>query len=161
MGRVRVQWRSVAKVAAALAAGLAALQVLPALLKAPEAPPLASDVGLPRLHVPREPAVEIREPKRRPKRQPKLRRSDDISAATATIGTTPQNRPRRRGRRGRRGELPSHTGRKSPAAPPPPAFEPPPYVPPPEPPPAPEPAPAPAPQPTPPPTDGSVEFAPH
>lgn len=157
MGRVRVRWRGVGKVAAVLIAGLVALQVLPGLLKPPEAPPLAADVGLPRVSVPHEPAVEIHEPaqaSKPPKVKPEPRRSNGLSAATAVIGTTPRrHKPRRREPRG---DLFSHTERKSPAPPPPappPPPEPPPYVPP--------PAPEPPPNPPPPPTDGSVEFAPH
>jgi negative regulator of sigma E activity len=152
MGRVRVQWRSVGQVAAALAVGLAALQVLPELLKPPEAPPLAADVGLPRVPVPREQAVEIGAPRAKP--QPKPRPSQGLSAATAVIGTAPRrHKPKRRDPSG---DLLSHTERKSPDPPPPsppPATQPPPYVPP--------AAPEPAPEPPPPPTDGSVEFAPH
>jgi len=63
MRGVRVRWASAAKVAAIAVAALVALQALPALLKPPEPPPLAPDVGLPRI-VPVE-----RAPKPVPKKQ--------------------------------------------------------------------------------------------
>jgi hypothetical protein len=48
MTGVRVRWTVLGRVAAIAVAGLAAVQVLPGLLRAPEPPPLAADVGLPR-----------------------------------------------------------------------------------------------------------------
>src|SRR3954451_10335951 len=62
MRRVRVRWTSAAKAAAIAVAALVALQALPALLKPPEPPPLAADVGLPKV-VPQEQAPQ--EPVRR------------------------------------------------------------------------------------------------
>lgn len=145
------------KGAVALAAGLVALQVLPGLLRPPQAPPLAADVGLPRVAgAERELVIREAEPKPRPQPKPKPLRAHGLSAATAVIGT----KPRRRVPKRRPVESLSHTERKSPAPSQPvptPAPEPPPYAPPPEP----EPVPAPAPDPPPPPSDGSVEFAPH
>src|SRR3954453_8912192 len=44
---MRVRWTSAAKATAIAVAALVALQALPALLKPPEPPPLAPDVGLP------------------------------------------------------------------------------------------------------------------
>jgi len=160
---MRVRWRSAGRVAAVAAVGLSALQVLPGLLKPPQAPPLAADVGLPRPVPAREPAVEIREPEPDPRRAAPPRRAHGRSPATAVIGTTPRRRhPKRTPDRGRV-DLPSHREKKSTERPDPApaAPEPPPYVPAPQPPPAPEFVPVPAPEPAPPPTDGSVEFAPH
>jgi len=162
----------VAKVALAAAVGLLGLQALPALLRPPEAPPLAADVGLPRARAD-EAELVIREADPRPRSRPRPRRSRGLSAATAVIGTTPRrHQPRQRDRGGKPHP---NAGRKGPrrsrpippAPPPPPApapYEPPPQPPPDPPPtlePVPAPAPAPAPQPAPPPSDGSVEFAPH
>jgi hypothetical protein len=164
MGRVRVQWRGVGKVAVAAVLGLAALQVLPGLLRPPQAPPLAADVGLPRVSGgEREIAIREADAKPRPRRPPHPRRADGVSAATAVIGTTPQEpRPKRSRRKGRVEFVrPLRTKSIRPSASTPaPAPEAPPYVPPPAPPPAPEFVPAQAPEPPPPPGDGSVEFAP-
>src|ERR1700745_2438437 len=49
MRGVRVRWGSAVKVAAIAVGALLALQALPALLKPPEPPPRAPDVGLPRV----------------------------------------------------------------------------------------------------------------
>lgn len=140
---MRIRWRSVGKLAAALAVGVAALQLLPGLLTPPQAPPLAADVGLPQTPAPREPAVEIHAPRRTPGGKPRPRPSHGVAAATAVIGTTPRrHQPKRRNGRV---ELPDPPAAPTPYAPPPP----------------PEPPPAPAPEPPPPPDDGSLEFAPH
>src|SRR5882724_1839293 len=48
MGRVRIRWRGVARAAAIVLVGLIALRLLPGFLRAPEPPPLAADVGLPK-----------------------------------------------------------------------------------------------------------------
>jgi len=159
MGRVRIRWRGLAKVAVVALAGLAALQVLPALLAPPSPPPLASDVGLPRIPASQEPAVVIREPRPEPPPKPRPRQRPSLSSAagTAVIGTTPR---RRHPDRGRQGDSPSHTWSKPPQ-PPALAPDPPPYVPPPAPEPvAPVPV-SPAPEAAPAAGDGSVEFAPH
>ncbi len=165
------------KVVAVGIAGLAALQLLPDLLEPPGAPPLAADVGLPRVSA-REREIVIRETVGRPRRvdllpdvreqvdNPHLpQRSRGISPATAVIGTTPRRRQpvRKRAKRCGHVRLLPACERKSARRPEPPTPtpEPTPYVSPPPPAPAPEPAPAPAPEPPPPPGDGSVEFAPH
>jgi hypothetical protein len=158
MAGVRIRWRGVARAAAMAVASALALHVVPGLLRAPEPPPPAADVGLPK----------ARGPVRAAQEQPrKIRRRavTDAPAATAKIGT------RTRRRRERRHSHPSPPARKptprTKAAEPPPepvGSLPPPgpeYVPPavpersptsvPELPPAPESAPG----------DGSEEFAPH
>ena len=53
---IRIRWKALGKGVALAVAGLLALQVLPALLKPPEPPPLGADVGLPRVAVEAEPA---------------------------------------------------------------------------------------------------------
>jgi len=161
MGQLRIRWGWLARGVGILAGGLVALQVLPGLLAPPEAPPLAADVGLPRVArggaaaVPAERAEDAlaHEPNQKPKPRP----SRGIAAATAVIGTTPRRharRPRRKSppRKPTPRAAPAPTPPRSavpappPAAPPPPS-EPAPVTPPPAPPPAPE--------------DGSLEFAPH
>ena len=128
---VRVHWRGTAKVVLVLVGGVAALQIVPSLLKAPEAPPLAPDVGLPRIEVRTgaEPAPVTRKRPKPLQRHPR----------------PPHHRPK-----------PKPAPPAATAAPPP-APEPPP----PAPAPSPAPAPPPAPEPPPPPEDGSAEFAPH
>lgn len=170
MGQLRIRWGWLARGAGVLAGGLVALQVLPGVLAPPEAPPLAADVGLPRVGqegrgeiVPRE--QEVRTPDTRPvpksRSAPKPRSSRGVSAATAIIGSTPRHEgPGRNARHGGRDE----------ARPRPPRPTPPPRPAPPDAPPTPspatpapaaEPAPAaPAPVPSPAPEDGSLEFAP-
>jgi hypothetical protein len=151
MGGVRVRWRSVGKVAALAAGGLIALQALPGLLRAPEPPPLAADVGLPR-PLPGEVREEI-----------------DLRAGPAD--------PARGGAVIRERVGPARVVRRSPPKarpvlrPEPASISTPPPAPPSAPAPAPAASPAPPPQPeavspapppaAPPPSDGSVEFAPH
>jgi hypothetical protein len=136
MGRVRVRWSTVAKVVLGAIIALLALQLLPALLKPPEPPPLAADVGLPKVVV--EPVVKP-VPAAAPKRHVPLRL---------------QREPRRRKRLP--APSPAPVGNPKPAPNPlPPAPAPMPV-----PAPSPVPAPAPVPEPPPPPDDGSVEFAP-
>lgn len=119
------------KLVAIAVAGLALLQVLPGLLRAPEPPPLAADVGLPRVKV--APAAKPTPPHRH-------RRKRLLPAlAPGVISSAP-----RRQRVAR-----------PPRTPPPPVPAEPPPAPPPE---APPPPPS---EPLPPPNDGSVEFAPH
>jgi hypothetical protein len=124
---------------AVLAVGaLLALQVLPSLLKAPQAPPLAPDVGLPREAVATRASAQrprVRAPLRQPRRPEAPPTVKDMAQAVRT---------------------------KQEATPPPvPPPSPPPVPPaPPEPTPVPPPAPPP-PEPAPPANDGSVEFAPH
>jgi hypothetical protein len=95
---VRIRWAVLAKVAAIAVGGLAALQVLPGMLRAPEPPPLAADVGLPRVAANarfqrdeiRAKGTADREPRaRRPARDRK-----GGPAASAVIGSA----PRRHGR---------------------------------------------------------------
>lgn len=153
MGGIRVHWRGVGKVAAVVVGAIVALRVLPGVFEAPEVPPLAPDVGLPRVvrMDEEEPPVVVRKatpPRPRVRAKP----SHGVEAATAVIGTTRrlQAKPHRSPDRARQLEKPT---------PPPP---PPPPVPP-----APEPTgsipvgPPPEPAPEPVPSDGSMEFAPH
>ncbi|HEU5252902.1 MAG TPA: hypothetical protein VFU16_06225 [Solirubrobacterales bacterium] len=56
MGAVRIRWSSAARAAIVAVAALIALQALPSLLRPPEPPPLAEDVGLPRVVPHLEPA---------------------------------------------------------------------------------------------------------
>jgi hypothetical protein len=48
MAGVRIRWRGVARVAAIVLVALLAVRLLPGFLRAPEPPPLAANVGLPR-----------------------------------------------------------------------------------------------------------------
>ncbi|MGE0066747.1 MAG: hypothetical protein AB7T48_05275 [Solirubrobacterales bacterium] len=167
MGAIRVRWRGVGKVAGLAAAAVVGLNVLPGAFAAPQAPPLAPDVGLAGVAgTSGAPPVIVREAeaepeparKRRPK--PKPRPSRGVAPASAVIGTTPRRHelePEAR-RRCPNGDLASVCEPKSPPAPapPPPSPAPEPVVPaPPS-----EPVPVPAP-PQPAPEDGSMEFAPH
>lgn len=155
MGGIRIRWKSLAKVAAALVAAAVALQLLPGLLKAPEPPPLGADVGLPRVADRGEGLRVERRAERR--RAPRSRANGRGDIAHAVIGTRTHRRPARRQRH-------AHPTPKPPASPP--RFHPEPAsasTPAPEPP-TPEPPPPPSPPPTPAPTqpasDGSMEFAP-
>src|SRR6478735_492685 len=102
MRGVRVRWAGAAKVAALAIAALVALQTLPELLKPPAPPPLAEDVGLPRV-VPKD-AEKEPEPRKlrfetdaqRPKRtarlsksgaKPKLRFETDARRPKGTTGS--------------------------------------------------------------------------
>src|SRR5215218_3168702 len=121
-----------------------ALQALPSLLRPPDPPPLAPDVGLP------QPAVRDAVRKRAPER---VRGEAALDPARAVIS----GRPRRR-RKHRRPKRLAPIAEPLPPAPEAPSSPPPP-------PPAPGPTPAPAaPEPTPsappPAGDGSEEFAP-
>jgi len=141
VGQLRIRWGWLARGAGVLATGLIALQVLPNLLAPPEAPPLAADVGLPRVGagVERVPSISREpEPAPEPAAPAPAPARGGISAATAVIGTTPRrHKPRPRA--------------PAPLPAPPPPPEPAPLAPAPPPPPAPPPAPE----------DGSLEFAPH
>jgi len=147
MRGIRIRWAGAAKVAAIAIAALIALQALPALLKPPAPPPLAGDVGLPRV-VPRDAEPEphqILAPKR-PKvdavRKKPTQGREAVGVAAAVISSEPRRH--------------NHVqAESSPVATQPPTPEPPSYAPPPVPVPAPPP-PAPAPV-----SDGSEEFAPH
>jgi hypothetical protein len=159
MGQLRIRWGWLARGAGVLAGGLLALQVLPGLLAPPEAPPLAADVGLPRVipidgrkAVPPERAIGAAE--RQPGKAPEPVPPDGVSAATAVIGSTPRRYREGSHRGGRRREQ-NEVRARPPRPAPPPAT-------PPTPPPA---TPAPGPEPAPPeparaPEDGSLEFAP-
>jgi hypothetical protein len=153
MTGVRIRWAVLGKVAAIAVAGLAAVQVLPGLLRAPEPPPLAADVGLPRTAPgPRFQRDEMR-PKRTTDRLVAPRpaevapRRHSGSAASTVIASTPRHR---RAAPGASKPAPEPVA----AAPAPPVAIPPPPAPisPPE------NQPAAAPEA---PDDGSVEFAPH
>jgi hypothetical protein len=167
MAGVRIRWRGVARAAAIVVVGLIALRLLPGLLRAPEPPPLAADVGLPRAKpaaeakpmvavVDREAkaAVVKRRPKPRRKTHKRAHAVPDEPASTASIGTRKKQRrpPRCRDRPHRKATVsssPEPVESTSPTAPE--------YVPPP----APEPSPEPAPTAPTTPGDGSQEFAPH
>ncbi|MBS1892990.1 MAG: hypothetical protein JST59_16965 [Actinobacteria bacterium] len=150
MAGVRIRWRGVARVAAIVVVGLVALRLVPALLQAPEPPPIPANVGLPKARpTVREPAPPVHPEQTKPHRRP----VPDAPAATAKIGTRTRHH--------------SHRGSSDP---PPKPVEPAPsptpeYVPPPAPEPAPEAVPTPLPEPPPEPRfvpgDGSQEFAPH
>lgn len=140
MASVRIRWRGVARVAAIVLVGLIALRLLPGLLRTPEPPPLAADVGLPQA----KPVTAARRHARRSRTRP----ARDAPASVAVIGTHHKHRV------------------EKPVKPPPPPPDsvaestPPPvpeYVPPPSPEASPEP---PQDAPTTP-GDGSEEFAPH
>ncbi|HEX5929805.1 MAG TPA: hypothetical protein VFY48_10470 [Solirubrobacterales bacterium] len=143
MGTVRIRWKGLGKVAAAAVAGLLALQALPGLLRAPQPPPLAPDVGLPRVQVQRpEPVAAPKPPPRKPRRSqpPKprpIRRAEPLG----------RNTTQKRGSTDR-GEVEAAPVPLAVPAQAPAPVAPPPPVPPPIPPPA-------------PPGDGSVEFMPH
>ena len=157
MAGVRIRWRGVARVAAILVVGLVAVRLLPGFLRAPEPPPLAADVGLPKAtpvtEVPERPAADrpaTRPPKQRRRSHPRKSRArpaQDAPASKAVIGS------KRRHRVGRVAKPPSRP-EPAPEPSPPPVPE---YVPPA----ASEPLPEPPPAPSSTPGDGSQEFAPH
>jgi hypothetical protein len=152
MSGIRVRWRALGKGAAVAAVGLIALQLLPGLLRPPEAPPLASDVGLPRPD-----PLDANQVSRLAGRQVDSHREGEGGRGRlgrARVAARPM-RPSPRVR------APARPPR--PAPPPLPGAAPVPAVAPapPAPPPAPEPPVAAAPAPPPPPGDGSLEFAPH
>jgi hypothetical protein len=142
MGAVRVRWSTLAKWVGAGLAALLAAQALPPLLRPPAPPPLAADVGLPRVRA-AEPATPAA-----------------LAARVSPARALPaRHRPDRHGRRRptgreRRTEPEAHAVGEDqviiapavePATPPPPPAV----------------TPAPPPAPPPPPADGSVEFMPH
>ncbi len=134
-------------------AGLAALQILPGLLKTPEPPPLAADIGLPRVKVvapiaehggpaeaPSRGREAIRAATRNPERRGRL-------AGAAIIAATPARREvTRRASKPAAAAVPPTPAQPAAASPPQAPIAPA------------ESQPAPAPEP---PNDGSVEFAPH
>ncbi len=173
MGGVRIRWRQAAKLGLAGVGLLAALQLAPALLRAPEPPPLGADVGLPRPAQSRGSFVAPRATKepRDPKRAADQPSRGSFVAPRATkeprareplppgvISSVPH--PHRRAHPRRRAKPTRQPAATPPApieaAPPPLQTAPAPleY--------APAPAVEPAPSPAPPaPGDGSEEFAPH
>jgi hypothetical protein len=163
MGGVRIRWRALAKLAALVVGAVAALQVLPALLKAPAPPPLARDVGLPRV----KPApVQTRGsfPTHEVDKEPRDSQARHRAALPPdVISSLPRRHhaPKPKTKRSQRSKAPKTLLVPKPVTAPPPPIEsaPPAPV---EPPPPPAPAPpTPLPQPPPPPADGSEEFAPH
>jgi hypothetical protein len=164
MAGVRIRWRGVARVAALVVVGLVVLRLLPGLLRAPEPPPLAADVGLPQAK-PVRVVEQPRPPHRRriPERpRPDPRPVPDGPAATAVIGTRHKRRIRRTAghhslRQGAVESKPVPEPKATVESIPPPLPE---RVPPPPEPVA-EPLPEPAPAPPTTPGDGSEEFAPH
>ncbi|MBS1845057.1 MAG: hypothetical protein JST53_11625 [Actinobacteria bacterium] len=173
---MRIRWRGVARVAAIAVVGLVALRLVPALLHAPEPPPIPANVGLPRAKpAAREPEPPLRVPKPpvRPKpTKPHRHPVPDEPAARAKIGTRTRQHRRHRTRDRSEPRTARHH-RLTPPKPvdsspnpvepaPPPAPE---YVPPPAAEPEPEAVPTPLPEAPPAPRsvpgDGSQEFAPH
>jgi hypothetical protein len=163
MGAVRIRWRALARVAVIAVAGIAALQALPDLLKPPAPPPLARDVGLPRVAaLPKQSRGSLRtlEVQKEPRDRERQRAGAGRALPPDVISSVPHRHVKRKPRRE---SEPSRTKPRPPRAtvltPSPPAPEPPTS------PPASipiEPPPPPAPSATPPaPTDGSEEFAPH
>src|SRR5215218_101483 len=162
MRGVRIRWAGMAKVAALATAALLALQALPSLLREPEPPPLAPDVGLPQVAAPLEPAppksrFETHDIRAKGTTGPRSARPSRKSrfekhrvGAKGTMGSPATDLVRSKPRR--------HEKRLRPAPPPPVPAAPPPLPAPPEPAVA---APAPPPPAPPPPGDGSEEFAPH
>jgi hypothetical protein len=150
---VRIRWRGVARVAAIVLVALLVLRLLPALLHAPEPPPLGADVGLPKA----KPAHVVPRVVRETGDVPRPRKTvPDAPAATARIGarTRRSERPHRRPRRPPKVDKPAPWPIPEPVeSAPPPTQE---YVPPP----APEAVPEPLPEPPSTPGDGSQEFAP-
>ena len=57
---MRVRWSAAGKATLVAVVALLALRLLPPLLKPPEPPPLAADVGLPRVEVEHEPVPSPR-----------------------------------------------------------------------------------------------------
>jgi len=158
MAGVRIRWRGVARVATILLVGLFAVRLLPGFLRAPEPPPPAADVGLPKAmpvtEVPGRlaadrPATRLRKQRRRsrPSRKSRARPARNAPASKAVIGSKRRQRARKVAERPSRSE-------PAPERSPPPVPE---YVQPP----APEPVPEPSPVPRSAPGDGSEEFAPH
>jgi hypothetical protein len=162
VGGIRIRWGALGRFAAIAAAGLAALQILPGLLQAPQPPPLARDVGLPRVRRIR-PAKAMPRPKHAARFQKHEihvkgtirsvgveKRPTPGPAATAVIGSVPHGRkPMRRQPKPAAGAKPAEPIESPPVSPAPaPAapIE------------APPPAPAAPLQPV---GDGSIEFEPH
>ena len=150
MGGVRVRWSAAGKVGLGLLGGLVALQVLPSVLKPPEPPPLAADVGLPQVE--RESSPHSVRPAVVPKPDHRAKHPSHHGRDTK-ISSKPK--PRHRAKQERRAKpTPPPAPEPVPTPPPVPAPEPVSASPP-------EPAPPPAPAPLPPANDGSLEFAPH
>lgn len=162
MVKLRVRWQSAVRLGALVASGCLALAAGPALFRAPDPPPLARDIGLPRV---------VRAPDERSGAPPFA--FNDAIASPPIPGRQPRSRhhdpgTHRHGRPTRKpaadaaadGTPPGSPAPKVSAPPLPPTPTPAPtYIPAtPQPPPAASPAPAPAPPPA---GDGSEEFAPH
>ena len=145
---MRIRWSGMAKLAIGAIAGLVALQALPAMLHPPEPPPLAEDVGLPRID--RSAGSPPPQTRLETPRAHKGAGKTTKSAAIDVIRSKPRS-PR-----------PAAAKPKAPPAPPvePPAPSPV-YEPPPPSSPTPSATLAPPPAAAPPPGDGSEEFAPH
>jgi hypothetical protein len=186
MAGVRIRWRGVARVAAIVVVGLLALRLVPDLLRAPEPPPLAANVGLPRaepvrvaakprpgplrrepeqIRHRREPGRRTRRHRKEPGRRARRHRGAHPRAVADEPGSTAVIGSRHRRRRKivkpprRHPETVAEPPVESTPAPtPPPVPE---YVLPPPPEPTPELLPESSPPPPPPPGDGSEEFAPH
>jgi len=172
VGGLRIHWMTLGKGVALAGVGLLALQVLPGLLKPPAPPPLAGDVGLPRVQIDREAGVKAPSqaeasgpatPKlRRRQHLPKLPGHPGLRGGKISSKPAPHRHPRKKRRKAKQAPaaeaLPTKTASPTPSPPPVPS---PPSTP--EPPPAPSSAPSPAPPPEPssPAEDGSAEFAPH
>jgi len=157
MGGIRVRWRALAKLVAIVAAALAALQLLPDLLRPPVPPPLARDVGLPRVKV--EPSAKRQQVAgQEPVARKPLPRDVISSVPHRHVAPEPgrmaAKKPGANRHRHPAPPVPSAPAVETP--PPPPAESPPPVSTTPAPPPSPPP-----PAPTQPPGDGSEEFAPH
>jgi hypothetical protein len=180
MAGVRIRWRGVARVAAILVVGLIAVRLLPGFLRAPEPPPLAADVGLPKAtpvtEVPRggkgKPATVVpthraadrsaparRKHRRRSRpRKSSTRSARDMPASTAVIASKHQRARRHHHRHAGRRESTAERPPPSAESIPPPVAE---YVPAVTPEPILEAPPEPPPTPSSTPGDGSEEFAPH
>jgi len=172
VGGLRIRWVTLGKGMALAGVGLLALQVVPSLLRPPKPPPLAGDVGLPRVKV--EPADVEAPPKaetpsptmpkpRRHRHLPKSKNHPGLRGGTASSKPTPRRHLRKKKKPKPKQMAAPERSPAAPAPPPPsspPASSPPPTL---EPSPAPPPAssPPPPPEPAPSANDGSVEFAPH
>jgi hypothetical protein len=139
----------VAKLAAIAVGAFAALQVLPALLRPPQPPPLEADVGLPRVGATREP-VRGGEPAPRPEASPPKPRFATDGERPKRIAKRPIRKRATESRFHRDASRSKGTAQSSPAPLPAAAAAPPPVT---------SAAPPPVqPAPT---GDGSEEFAPH
>jgi len=183
MAKMRVRWQSAARIGGAGLLAAAGLIAGPSLFRAPDPPPLPTDIGLPRggsqtaaAQGAREKAERSntrrdhrgfpRRPRSAPRRPCHTRQRCRHSSADPRAPSS-RSGSRSAGGKNRVSRLPHVKGGapdqgSAPAAPPPPiaAPAPPPVSAPPAPALSPPPAPAPAPA-APPPGDGSEEFAPH